>query len=263
MKTTFSFNRLFKLFCNDWTLNYKKYGLQVICIVCITALFYTFCALIGENIPLYPVFILGMIALAFFQGIFTATIWGEFPSKKKTISLLTLPVNQSEIFTQRFISCFIIFPVLFGLYILLIMKLTVWYNYSIDPDLSPLNESYTFITGALREVFFPYILIYVFVWLFISSIFFWGTLHFRKYAFLKTLAFWIVGLFLLWPISIAIRFIITGEYSPEIVPLILYFDKHEVFSVLSAWPNIHYYLSGFVSFVLLCISYVKLKEKTI
>ena len=267
MKTTFSFNRLLKLFRNDWALNYKKYGLQAVCVICITALFYIFCALINVEIYLPAVFILGMVALGFFQGIYTATVWGEFPSKKKTISLLTLPVNQSEMFIPRFISCFIIFPILFVLYILLLMKLTTWYNLVANLNLDLTNIHFTSVAGTLEDIFFPYACIYIFLWLFIASAFFWGALHFKKYAFLKTLAFWIVGLFLLWPVSIILRLIITGEYNYAIIPFIAYIDGYEgirkYLYMFSVWPNIYYYLSGFMSLALLCISYIKLKEKTI
>jgi len=260
MKTTFSINRLLRLFRNDWALNYKKYGLLALCVIGLTAMTYIGSAFAKASIELYAVWVLGLIAMFFFQGIYTATVWSEFTSKKRTISLLTLPVNKSEIFTQKFISCFVIFPILYVLYLLLTMKLTTIHNSFLDIEL---ENKYTSISFVLSDVFSSYKLIYLLGWLPIASIFFWGAIHFKKYAFLKTLASWLTGLFLLWPIAIVLRLIITGEYNNEIFPLVAYVENSEAFFIIQAYPHFYYYLSAFVSLSLLCISYLKFKEKTI
>ena len=277
MKTGISISRIGWLFRKDLCLNYKKYLLIIGSMFALMVITFVIMALLKEKFRYETVFAFCFIGIMVFQGIFNTTEWHEFTSRGKTVSILTLPVNRSEVFIQKFISCFIIFPILCCLYMWVTLELAEVYNNFImsqnqrfeilDVSGAPImhREIPTMHSeiGHLLNYFTPTMIF--FVWIFISSAFLWGALRFNKYTFLKTFSFWAIAMFLTWPLAILLRLIITGEYSYEIIPLVAYFNVNEQssFDIVTVFPNFYFYLSGFISLVLICISYVQFKDKTI
>ncbi len=266
MKTTFDIRRFFKLFVNDFVLNYKKYGLILVVLAALTTLMFIFATLINEKIETSMILGLAIIGIMNVQGVYTSMIWKDFSSKTGTIALLTTPVHKSEIFFQRFISCFVILPALYILYIWLILGLAIEYNYiqHLSNGFEPDSYKAT-VCGTLKDFFSQKEALYVLIcsWFFVASAFFWGALRFRKYIFLKTVAYWFVAIFSLWPISIFLRLLITGKYSAEIVPLFAYKNENLDFFLMEYCTHYYMYLTGFVCLSLITISYFKLKEKTV
>lgn len=265
MKNTFDVRRFFRLFANDYLLNYKKYILLLIVLIALTSITFIISALIKKTIHTNSIIVFSIFGLMISQGLYTVMAWGEFSSKTKTTFLLTLPAHKSEIFIQRLISCFIIFPLFYCLYTWLVLSLTIEYNWIIEqynnPGFVVPETARNVLTGFFHQK--ESYLVLVFVWIAIASAYFWGAIRYKKYVFLKSVAFWFVSIFSLWPVSIILRLILTGKYNFKIVPFLGYLNKNEDFFITEVWPHYYIYLLLFVSLSLIFISYIKFKEKTI
>ncbi len=267
MKQGFDTKRFFRLFYNDFVLNRKEYTWTAFTLIALTIIFFLAHILDGDTIYLKDLFVISFFFLIVLQAAYPTFIWRDFTSKKRTTSLLTLPANKSEIFSQKLIFSLILFPLIYCLYALLIMKLAVEYNHLIGIIMNWEHYKgetlFSFFSDLSDYDYREYSIFFCF-WIFFGAAAFWGGTTFKKLSLFKNVAFWFIFAILLWFISILFRLFITGEYEPDILPFFIYDGGayHDVCTI-DFLPHFHLYLVAFVSLFLLIISYFKFREKTI
>ncbi len=107
----------------------------------------------------------------------------------------------------------------------------------------------------------PIILI---VWFFVSSVYYWGAMTFKKYACLKAVLCWIIFMLLLVPVFYCIVSLIFGQVPVFYFPFAgMRFEGLQEIIILSYYPYLLFRVGVFVSIALLIISRVKFNEKTI
>ena len=258
MKADSTWKRILWLFRYDWALNYKKYLLMATVLVALVAVLFGIYALTGARVEMMLIQVLGAVGLFVFQGIHASLIWSDFSSKPRRIAFLALPAKQSEVFIQKLISNFVLFPVLFIVFWISVLHLALLYNTLFH---SSSDSVFSLITFSAKSLYVFKITIASYFAC--SALFFFGATRFKRLAIPKIFAAAFVSLFCLWPVAILLRFIITGKYNTMIVPLIAYVDKFSGVLVESICPNFTILFLGFLSLSLIVISYVQYKEKTI
>jgi hypothetical protein len=276
MNIDFSLKRFFRFFLNNYRLNNKKDLLFLGGMFVFAGIYFALFRLVKEPIDLIGTIFILLVSFLIIQGVYTCMFFGEFSSKKRTMQLLTLPVSNAEAFWSKFLSCFVVFPLIFILFSILVLQISIeyneWYMTNIAgqflPDFLPMREIREiwdnrshFDSGGLASLFYL-------VPFFISISFLWGAMTFKKYAFIKSLIFWFLFIISLWPLTIFIYFLISGHFTPLCIPFLIIREEGFGSSGIDVpfiflYPNLFKYAISFVSLFLIVISRVKFNEKTI
>lgn len=232
------------------------------------ALYFIFNITLGEKIDVFGTFLLLLFAFWIIQGLYTGVVFGEFSSKARTQQLLVLPALKAEIFWSKFLSSFVVFPVFYVLYALLVLKLGIEYNkwiaYATDyPEeyiryhtLQEFWNSNEFNEKIINQAF-------VFLTVFFASCVLWGVMTFKKLAFLKSVAYWFFVILFSWFALIFIYFIISGNYTWSCFPFVVIEEDRGAAEIFEWYPNLVWIILSAISLILIVISRIKFNEKTI
>ena len=256
----FNLARFFKFFSNEWKMNAKQTGLLwgalmlsagIICILGYTEKN-------GINLGAWlflsviPVFIVA-------QGFYISIQLGAFTSKVRKTALLLQPLSKAEFLTAKMVSCFVLFPLLYVLYIALVAWFISRYNMThvevdyLDSGTIGTFKGWTMLKGIASML-----------WPAVIAIFWTGAFYFGKHAVVKsaltTLALYVglTGFCYLW------YGLLSGCWDSMSFPLLVYNTRNNAtWDVFYAWPGFFEAFLLLGSLVLVVMSVVKYHEKTV
>ena len=264
MNTTFNLSRFLKVLSNEWRLNSKKMllfwgGLVILTVIYFVYFRYVDRSIVPEEATLTLLFCFACIL----QGFYLQFYFPEFTSKTKTQALLLLPASRTETFWAKFFLGVILYLALFSVFSFITFK----WNGIHNEWIKELTGS-TYRSG-FRKIFVLEVKLVVFlVWLFSASAYLFGTLLFKKFAAIKSLALWFTVIMGLVLITCIIAVLFFGVWPSFAVPGIgISFSNKEAidgeFMLIQMYPKLLYGLGLFICLALIGISRIKYNEKTI
>ena len=259
MNNTFSFRRFSLLFNKHTTEYYKTYLLSIAVLLGLLAVVLGFASYVSGG-PInkeiqFEIFFFFLLAAG---SIFTSMIFSDFGDKRKSISMLTLPVSHFEKYLVAWLYSFVIFQVIFLLsfyavdYIVLMIG-----NSGKSKGLNIMN-----VFSAERDSMFTFLFYAIF-----HSLAFLGAIFFEKIHFIKTAFVVLLLCLLIFLINNPIANALFDVKLEKIVPFAsLGIEEGGRYYLIRPLPSIEPVMFGLS---LSCIAllwigaYFKLKEKEV
>ncbi|SHH06775.1 hypothetical protein [Pedobacter caeni] len=259
MNNTFSFRRFSLLFSKHTTEYYKTYLLSVIVLVCLLTLgLGLICYQTGGAIVEKAQFATFLLTFLGAGSIFTSMIFADFGDKRKSISILTLPVSHFEKYLVAWLYSFVIFQVVFLISF-----------YSVDLIVLLIGKSWRDHEIKVLNVFSPrgeYLFVFLFYMVF-HSLAFLGAIFFEKIHFIKTafVVFLLTGVIVLinQPMVSALFDVKLEKVVPFVSLGIRESDRYYIVDPLPSIKPVMFGLSLTIVVLLWVGAYFKLKEKEV
>ncbi|WP_124580560.1 hypothetical protein [Pedobacter sp. KBW06] len=259
MNNIFSFRRFSLLFSKHTTEYYKTYLLSAVVLFFLLTLGLGFvCYKSGGSISEKGQFAVFLLAFLGAGSIFTSIIFADFGDKRKSISMLTLPVSTFEKYLVAWLYSFVIFQLVFLLsfYVVDFLVLTIGKSWR-DQEFRLLNVFSP--RGEYRFGFLFYMLFH--------SLAFLGAIFFEKIHFMKTafVVFLLSALIFLvnQPIALALFDVKLEKVVPFVGLGIIEGGRYYNVDPLPSIRPVMLSLSFTIVVLLWIGAYFKLKEKEV
>ena len=178
----FNISRFIKFFFSEWKMNVKPIGLLW---GALTLLAIIFCVLNHEKTCGIELGTWMFFAVIFFfivaQGFYISISLGALSTKVRRTALLLQPVSKAEFMVSKMISCFILFPLLYFLFVMAVAALISWYNATYFDSTLILGRT----LGTLRSSYRVFNTIST-VWPCATVIYWTGAFYFGRFAVVKS-----------------------------------------------------------------------------
>ena len=256
----FNFSRFFNFFFSEWKMNAKLIGLLWGALVLFSTIF---CVINNEETCGIELDAWMFWSVIFFfimaQGFYISISLGALSTKVRRTALLLQPVSKAEFMATKMVSCFVLFPLLYFAFVIIVAALISWYNVAHFD--SALIMGRTLVTLEIYDKVFNTISI---VWPCATVIYWTGAFYFGRFAVVKSaltaLALYI-GLMLF---SFLLFGMLTGYWDAMHMPLFSYGDGNiGIWTTDYAWPGFPDAFLHFGCVGLVVMSVFKYNEKTL
>ena len=256
----FNISRFFNFFFSEWKMNMKPIGLLWGAL----ALFSTiFCVINNEETCGIELDAWMFWAVIFFflmaQGFYISISLGALSTKIRRTALLLQPVSKAEFMAAKMVSCFLLFPLLYFAFVVLVAAIISWYNVAYFDS--------TLIVGrtlGTSEVFGKVFNTIAIVWPCATAIYWTGAFYFGRFAVVKSALTALLLYIGLIGFSYLLFGLLTGYWDAMHLPLFSYGDGNiGYWQTDYVWPGFTNAFLYFGCVGMVVMSLFKFNEKTL
>jgi hypothetical protein len=221
---------------------------------------FVFCVLNREEkFNLNQWVIVSFVFFAVVQGFYISIQLGAFTSKVRKGDMLLLPISKAEFISAKMIQCFVLFPLLYAGFVVLVAWLISCYNIAYIENAHIYGQ--TFVTYEHWSSVIRNMAIW---WPCFGAIYWTGAFYFGRFAAVKS-ALSAVALYIgLAGFSYVLFGLLSGHWDTNTIPLFLYASRvAPAWVAYLNWPGFAEAFQLFGCVGLVVMSVFKFKEKTL